>query len=75
MAFNFIDLPYANDALEPYMSKKTLEFHYGKHYNPDLLNLCESSLMRCSGGREKEGNDKMTISTRNDFNYLEQWVF
>lgn len=25
------DLPYANDALEPYMSRQTVEYHYGKH--------------------------------------------
>ncbi len=25
-------LPYAMDALEPAMSKETLEFHYGKHH-------------------------------------------
>jgi superoxide dismutase, Fe-Mn family len=25
-------LPYANDALEPYMSRETLEYHYGKHH-------------------------------------------
>ena len=25
-------LPYAKDALEPYISAETLEFHYGKHH-------------------------------------------
>jgi superoxide dismutase, Fe-Mn family len=25
-------LPYKNDALEPYISSRTLEFHYGKHH-------------------------------------------
>jgi len=25
-------LPYANDALEPHMSRETLEYHYGKHH-------------------------------------------
>jgi len=25
-------LPYKEDALEPYISKRTLEFHYGKHH-------------------------------------------
>ena len=25
-------LPYNNDALEPYISSRTLEFHYGKHH-------------------------------------------
>jgi superoxide dismutase, Fe-Mn family len=26
------ELPYALDALEPHMSRETLEFHYGKHH-------------------------------------------
>jgi superoxide dismutase, Fe-Mn family len=25
-------LPYAHDALEPYMSRETLDYHYGKHH-------------------------------------------
>ena len=25
-------LPYGQNALEPFISQKTLEFHYGKHY-------------------------------------------
>ena len=32
MAFELPKLPYALDALEPNISKKTLEFHYGKHH-------------------------------------------
>ena len=32
-------LPYAMDALEPYISKKTLEFHYGKHHQAYVTNL------------------------------------
>jgi len=33
-------LPYANNALEPYMSQNTLEYHYGKHHKNyvDTLN-------------------------------------
>ena len=27
-----MDLPYATDALEPYISKQTVSFHYGKHH-------------------------------------------
>lgn len=27
-----MDLPYAKDALEPYISERTLDFHYGKHH-------------------------------------------
>lgn len=33
MSFELPDLPYAKDALEPYMSAQTLEFHHGKHHN------------------------------------------
>ncbi|KAI7725263.1 hypothetical protein M8C21_026061 [Ambrosia artemisiifolia] len=29
--------PYALDALEPYMSKETLEYHWGKHHRGDIL--------------------------------------
>ena len=32
-------LPYALDALEPMMSKETLEFHYGKHHQTYVNNL------------------------------------
>ncbi len=32
-------LPYALDALEPHMSKETLEFHYGKHHQTYITNL------------------------------------
>ncbi|MEO1281844.1 MAG: superoxide dismutase [Pseudomonadota bacterium] len=33
MAFTLPDLPYAYDALQPYMSAETLEFHHDKHHN------------------------------------------
>ena len=33
MAFSLPELPYAMDALQPYISKETLEYHYGKHHN------------------------------------------
>lgn len=32
-------LPYALDALEPFISKLTLEFHYGKHHQAYVNNL------------------------------------
>jgi len=32
MAFELIDLPYAYDGLQPYMSRETLEFHHDKHH-------------------------------------------
>jgi superoxide dismutase, Fe-Mn family len=32
-------LPYALDALAPYISKETLEYHYGKHHQTYVTNL------------------------------------
>jgi len=32
MAFQLPDLPYAYDALEPYIDKKTMELHHDKHH-------------------------------------------
>lgn len=32
-------LPYALDALQPHLSKETLEFHYGKHHQTYVTNL------------------------------------
>ena len=32
MAVTQTPLPYAKDALEPHMSSKTFDFHYGKHH-------------------------------------------
>jgi len=32
-------LPYMLDALEPYISKRTLEYHYGKHHQAYVNNL------------------------------------
>lgn len=40
MSFALPDLPYSHDALEPHMSKTTLEFHHDKHHQKyvDTLN-------------------------------------
>lgn len=39
MTFKLPELPYAMDALEPYISKETLEYHYGKHHKAYVTNL------------------------------------
>lgn len=39
MAFTLPPLPYAENALEPHISGKTLSFHYGKHHQTYLTNL------------------------------------
>ena len=38
MAFELPSLPYAYDALQPYMSKETLEFHHDKHHQAYVTN-------------------------------------
>ena len=39
MVFKMLDLPYEKDALAPYISLETIEFHYGKHYKGYIDNL------------------------------------
>ena len=38
MSITLPELPYPKDALAPYISEKTLEFHYGKHHNAYVVN-------------------------------------
>ena len=39
MTFTLPTLPYTQDALEPYISRETLEYHYGKHHQTYVDNL------------------------------------
>ena len=39
MAFELPALPYDRDALEPHISKETLDYHYGKHHNTYVVKL------------------------------------
>ncbi len=39
MSITLPELPYAMDALEPYISQRSIEFHYGKHHNAYVTNL------------------------------------
>ena len=39
MPFELPKLPYAPDALQPYISKQTIDFHYGKHHQAYVNNL------------------------------------
>lgn len=39
MSFELPKLPYAMDALEPHISKETLEYHYAKHHQTYVTNL------------------------------------
>ena len=39
MTFKLPNLPYPKNALEPYISEETLEYHYGKHHQTYVNNL------------------------------------
>ena len=39
MAHQLPELPYAHDALEPYIDARTMEIHHGKHHNAYVTNL------------------------------------
>ena len=49
-------LPFAKDALQPYMSQETLEYHYGKHHQAYVTNL--NNLIK---GTEFEAMDLVSI--------------
>lgn len=38
MSFSLPDLPYPHDALQPYLSKETLEYHHDKHHAAYVTN-------------------------------------
>ena len=39
MSIELPPLPYARDALAPYISAETIDFHYGKHHQAYVTNL------------------------------------
>jgi Fe-Mn family superoxide dismutase len=39
MSFTLPPLPYGRNALEPYLSERTLDFHHGKHHQAYVTNL------------------------------------
>ncbi|MBL4892059.1 MAG: superoxide dismutase, partial [Rhizobiaceae bacterium] len=55
MAFELPDLPYGYDALGPYMSAETLEFHHDKHHNAYVTN--GNNLLKDSGLEGKSLED------------------
>ena len=54
-------MPYATDALEPVMSKQTIEFHYGKHHQAYVDNL-----NRLTVGTKFENADLITVVKESD---------
>ena len=47
MAFSLPELPYPYEALEPYMSKETLQYHHDKHHMAYVTN--GNNLLKDSG--------------------------
>jgi len=61
MKFELVKLPYAADALEPVISKQTIEFHHGKHLQTYVNNL--NNLIQ---GTKFENADLETIVKESD---------
>ena len=68
MSLTLPDLPYAKNALEPHISERTLEFHYGKHHQAYVTNgnnliagtefenlSVEDIIRKTAGDKEKAG--------------------
>jgi Fe-Mn family superoxide dismutase len=55
MSFTLPALPYAYDALEPYMSRETLEYHHDKHHNAYVTT--GNNLLKGSGLEDKSVED------------------
>jgi superoxide dismutase, Fe-Mn family len=56
MAIILPELPYAKDALAPYISANTIDFHYGKHHQTYVVNV-----NKLIAGTDLESADLETI--------------
>jgi superoxide dismutase, Fe-Mn family len=54
MAFELPPLPFEMNALEPHISKETLEYHYGKHHNAYVTNLNNLTADSADAGKSLE---------------------
>jgi len=70
MAFTLPPLPYALDALQPHLSKETLEYHYGKHHQAYVNNL--NNLIAGSSLEGKSLEDIIRSSNGGVFNNAAQ---
>ena len=70
MSIELPSLPYAQDALEPHISKETLEFHYGKHHNTYVVKL--NGLIDGTADADKSLEDIIKTSSGGVFNNAAQ---
>ena len=82
MALELPALPYAYDALAPYMSKETLEFHHDKHHQAYVTNgnnllkdspLAKESLSKIVKAAYKEKNAGLINNVGQHYNHLHFW--
>ena len=81
MAFQLPELPYARDALDPFMSAETLDFHYGKHHKAyvDKTNqLCAAknasgSLVEVIRKSRQDGDNKLFNNSAQIWNHSFFW--
>ncbi len=81
MAFELPDLPYDYEALQPYMSKETLEYHHDKHHKAyvdtgnklaaeaGMDNLSLEEIVKQSHGK----NQPLFNNAGQHFNHLHFW--
>ena len=79
--FELPALPFAQDALEPHMSARTLEFHHGKHHasyvanankmveGTEFANISLEEAMKASFGK----NQKLFNNVGQIYNHNEFW--
>ncbi|MGH6936905.1 MAG: superoxide dismutase [Methylocella sp.] len=73
MSYTLPDLPYPYDALQPYLSKETLELHHDKHHGGYVTNA--NNLLKESGLEGKSLEDIVKESYRKNaplFNHAAQ---
>lgn len=81
MSFTLPDLPYAHDALQPYMSRETLEYHHDKHHKAyvdngnkllegtDLADKSLEEIVKASYGN----NQALFNNAGQHYNHLHFW--
>ena len=63
MTFELPELPYAYDALDPYMSAETLEFHHDKHH---MAYVAKGNELIAGSGLEGKSLDEIVTASFNN---------